>query len=394
MPLPGVSIPIKNGAIGGVVQSNDALTGLLLQGPAASGLGLLAPRLCTSLADAEAIGLDAAYDADNSVAVYKHVKEFYSEAEPGAKLWIMLVSQAVSMTDMVNTSNPQYAEALLTAADGKIRLLGVSRSPADGYVPTLSGEVDVDVINAIPFAHALAEEYAANYKPFRVVVEGREYSGTAGTLVDLKTQGKNRVAALLGDTISGSGAAIGLLLGRLSAIPVQRNPGRVKNGAVLATNIYLGTDALKDVEGTIESIHDKGWITFRRHIEKAGCYFTDDPTATAATDDYDTISNGRVVDKAQVIAYSIFVDEILDEILIDKDGKIETVKAKYYKSIIENGVDTAMTANSEISSFSAQIDVEQNVLATNQLCLSGEIITVGYSKDIKFQLGFNNPANT
>ena len=45
-----------------------------------------------------------------------------------------------------------------------------------------------------------------------------------------------RVGVLIGDTISQSkGAAIGILAGKLASIPVQRHIGRVKDGALSAT---------------------------------------------------------------------------------------------------------------------------------------------------------------
>lgn len=395
MALPGVSIEVQNGALGQLVQSDDSLAGLILQSDVApSGLALATPKLLTSLADAESVGITAAFDSTNTVFVHKHIKEFYDEAGTGAKLWIIIISQATLMAATVDVANA-HASTLLNAANGKIRVLGVTRSPASGYTPdTSANQIDVDVVNAITKAHALAEQYAGNYKPFRVVLEGRSYTGTHGSLVDLKTQDNNRVAVLLGDTASGGNAAVGLLLGRLAANEIQENVGKVKNGSVETTaDIYLGTSKLTEVETTVSTIHDNGFITFRKWVGKAGYYFTDDPTATAASDDFNSIARGRVIDKALVIAYSTFVNEILDEVAIDDNGRIATVQAKYYQSIIDNAVNGAMTANGEISSFSSQIDVEQNVLSTNQICIEARIVPVGYAKEIVVKLGFENPAN-
>lgn len=392
MALPSVSINVLNGNLPGVIPTDDALCGMLLQGVNASSLNLLTPKLLTSLQDAVDVGIDADYDTDNSVAVYKHIREFYDEAGTGARLWIMLVGQAVSMADMVDKTEADYAVKLLNAADGKIRLLGVSRSPAGGYTPTTTNGLDVDVENAITTGQALAEEYAASYKPFRVVLECRHYQGDAGTVADLTTKEKNAVAVVLGDTASGAGAAVGLLLGRLAAIPVQRNPGRVKDGSLNITNAYIGAETVAAAEGDIESLHDKGFITLRRYVGKAGYYFTDDPTCTLATDDYRSLARGRVIDKARVICYATYVNEILDEVAIDANGRIETVKAKYYQSIIESAIDLAMTSESEISSFSATIDPEQDVLSTNKITVEARITPVGYAKEIVVNLGFQNPA--
>ncbi|MEO0337586.1 MAG: DUF2586 family protein [Bacteroidota bacterium] len=392
MALPGVQIKTVNGGLGQLVQTDDALTGLILQGPAASGLALGVPTLLTSLEDAKAIGITEQYDTDNTVRVYKHIREFYAEAGLGAKLWIILISQAVSMTDMADKANAQYAKVLLNAADGNIRMLGITRSPANGYTATITTEIDADVLTAVDNAHELAQEYAEMYKPFRVVVEGFGYTGTAGTLADLKQKTASRVSVMLGDSSSGSGAAIGVLLGRLANVPVMRNPGRVKDGALSIQNAYLASETLRQAEGDVEVIHDKGFITLRRHIRKSGYYFTSDPTATASTDDYNSFARGRVIDKVVVIAYATFVNEILDEVEIDENGRIETVKAKYYQSIIENAVNNSMTVSGEISLFEAQIDVDQNVLSTGKICIEGRITPVGYATQIVFELGLTNPA--
>lgn len=396
MARPGVTIVIENGALGQVPQTDDAIMGLLIQGPAVSGgLQLVTPTLLTSLADAEDVGIDAAYDTANTVRAYKHIKEFYDEAGTGAQLWISLVGQAVSMEDMVDKAEANYAVKLLDAAGGTIRVLGVTRSPAGGYTPnTTANQIDLDVVTAIDFAQALGEEYAGKFAPLRIVLEARAYTGTSGSLVNLKLRDDNRVALLLGDTVTGGGGAVGLLLGRLAAIPVQRNPGRVKSGSLTLAAAYVGSQTPEVAAGAITTIHDKGFITIGNYPRKAGYYFTDDPTATSATDDYNSLARGRVIDKAITIAYDTFVNEILDEVEINPTtGRIAVDQAKYYQAIIENAIDVAMTANGEISGVSTLVDPTQNVLTTGEICVELRIVPVGYAKAIVVKLGFNNPAN-
>lgn len=395
MALPGVSIQIQNGALGLIPQTDDNIVGLLLQGVAVSGgIQLLTPTLINSLQDAEDVGLDAAYDTANTVRVYKHIKEFYDEAGTGAPLWIMLVSQAVSMEDMVDKAEANYAVKLLDAAGGKIRVLGVTRSPAGGYSPnTTANQIDLDVVTAIDFAQALAVEYANKFAPLRVVLEARAYTGTVGSLVDLKLRDDNRVTLLLGDTVTGGNGAVGLLMGRISAIPVMRNVGRVKSGSLTVAAAYVGSETIEVAAGDVTTIHDKGFITIRTYPRKAGYFFTDDPTATSATDDYNSLARGRVIDKAITIAYDTYANEILDEIEIDPaTGRIAIDKAKYYQIIIETAINAAMTANGEISGVTALVDPAQNVLSTGQICVELRIVPVGYAKQIVVKLGFDNPA--
>ncbi len=395
MALPGVSIDIQNGALGLIAQTEDNIVGLLLQGVAVSGgIQLLTPTLINSLQDAEDVGLDAAYDTANTVRVYKHIKEFYDEAGTGAPLWIMLVAQAVSMEDMCDKAEANYAVKLLDAAGGKIRVLGVTRSPAGGYSPdTTANHIDLDVVTAIDFAQALAVEYTAKFAPLRVVLEARAYTGTVGSLVNLKSRDDNRVALMLGDTVTGGNGAVGLLLGRVSAIPVQRKVARVKDGSLTVAAAYVGSETIEVAAGDIATIHDKGFITIRTYPRKAGYFFTDDPTATSATDDYNTLSRGRILDKMITIAYDTYSNEILDEIEIDTtSGRIAIDKAKYYQRIIENAIETAMVAEGELSGVTALIDPTQNVLSTNKVVVELRGVPVGYGANFEIKLGFNNPA--
>ena len=47
--------------------------------------------------------------------------------------------------------------------------------------------------------------------------------------------------------------------------------------------------------------------------------------------------------------------------------------------------------NGEISDFKAYINPAQNILATGNITINGTITPFGYSREINFSLGFNNP---
>lgn len=379
--------------MGQVAQTNDGVFGIIFTAPAADSLAVGTPALITSLEDAADLGIDAAYDTANSVSVYKHLKEFYDEAGAGASLYIMLLSQALSLQDVTTKTNLTYAPALLDYAQGKISVLGVVRNPSGGYSPTVTNGIDVDTENAITTAQALAEEYFAKFRPIRVILPARHYNGTVGDLPDLKATGKNRVGVLLGDTASGTNAAIGLLLGRAAKIPVQRNIGRVKDGSLAITTAYIGTDTVEDAQGDWATIHTQGFISLRRYDDKAGYYFTNDIMATADTDDYNRLNRGRVIDKATRLAYATYINELLDDVPVDENtGRLPAALVKYYQQQITNQIGTSMQANGEISGLEVIIDPAQNILSTGELCVELRIIPVGSIDKIVIKLGFSNPA--
>jgi len=140
-------------------------------------------------------------------------------------------------------------------------------------------------------------------------------------------------------------------------------------------------------------LNDKAFITFRTFPNKSGFYFTGDPTCTATTDDFDTIARGRVIDKAHILAYATYVEEVDNEVQVNADGTLNAGYCKYLEQQIINQINLTMTANNEVSGVNCFIDPSQNVLATNMVNVVLKITPVGYSSEINVTLGFSNPAN-
>lgn len=392
-----ININILNGALGQIAPAEDGLFGLFLQSDVApSGLNLLTPKEITSLQDAVDLGIDASFDSDNSVICYRAIKEFYDEAVSGTKLWIMFTAQSVTLENLFDKANT-YAASIVNTSLGKIRILSAVRSFAGAYSEnTTANKVDLDVVNAMTKAQALVEEFRAQHKPFACIIPGHYYTDDESGLVDISARSDKWVAGLIGDTQSGSGCAIGLLLGRLSQIAVDKEPGRVKDGSLNANDIYLNTTKvdLNESNGAVRSIETKGWITFTNYVNKSGYFFTNGWTATARTDDFDRLTRVRIIQKAERIVYDTYLNEILDDIELNPDtGQMSTNAAKFYQQIIQRAIDDSLTANDEISRLEVQIDPTQNVLSTGQVCVDLRIVPDAYANEFKINLGYNNPAN-
>ncbi|MCS6935929.1 MAG: DUF2586 family protein, partial [Chitinophagales bacterium] len=191
MALPNVNILLQNGQLGGLVQFAEGVCGIIGTGSAVSGkIGVGDPRQVFNLQDAIDLGITL---SDNP-KMYRQVKEFYDEAGRNSELYIMLVPNTMSQTDMMDATNANGAVKLLNYAQGRIRMLGSCFVPPSGYTLNTSHGLDEDVFTAITKAQALAEGYAANHTPLRVLIEGRAFTGTAADLTDLHTLSHNRVA--------------------------------------------------------------------------------------------------------------------------------------------------------------------------------------------------------
>lgn len=401
MSLPEVLIIVGNGGLGGVTALKDGVAGIIVSGTAApsENWALGVAKQFFSIDEVKDAGLNSAYDTTNTTNAYAQVADFYKVAGDGAELWILVAAKTETMDDICDAASTNaYAKKLVDAAGGTIRLLGVTRVPDAAYEATVLKGVDDDVIAALTNLEALADSKAAVMEPFVGIVEGRDYQGGTPALEDLKGLGFNRVCAVIcggGSTTTPdfpASAGVGLLLGRLAADPVQRKPGRVKTGAIPIVQGYF-SDGTKVTRGVADTLDTKGWIVMTPYPQRSGLYWGVDNTCASVDDDYSTIVNRRVIDKAMLISYDTYVTEIMDEILIDPDkGTIDPGVVKYFEGKITNAVNSLMTSGGEISGMSAFIDPAQNILSTGKLVVKLSIVPVGYAKTIEVNLGFTNPA--
>lgn len=384
--LPGVTININNDRLGQTNQTEDTIAGLIITGATVAGTGNVTAGntyQLFSLDDAVEIGITEGGTNDYA---YQAIKNFYAQAGKGAELWIMLVTASIQMSTVCDLTEADYAVKLLDAAQGRIRTLAVSQKSGAGV--TSGNGLDEDVDAAATEAQALAAAYTAAYKPLRVVLDGKDFTGEVGDLKDYKTTKLNRVSILLCGT-GGKNAAVGLLLGRWASNPVQRSIARVRDGELgILTADFTDDSAIEDYEASWDAIHDKGYIILRTIAGKSGYFFSDDPTLTEDADDLSSLKRVAVIDKATLLALGVATDYINDEIPLASDGTISPALIGNIKADIENAINVNMTDNGEISGCKVTIDPAQNVLSTSTLAVTLDILPVAYSKYITIDLGF------
>lgn len=399
--LPRVKIYFENGLIGSQSASDDGICGLIATGVAVVNKFVLGTAyLITSLDGLSALGITSG-DADANKTIYKAVNDFYTEAPDGTKLWIKGVADTVTLANMMDVTLT-HAKGLIDSANGAIKILFAAKKDANGYTATITNGLDADVTAAITKAQALGE-YASDtkYAPLFVILPGRHYSGVAADLEDLGTGDMNRVCVMIGDTVASSNdAAVGLLAGRVAAIPVQRSVARVKSGAIGANTLYIG--AVSADNGSSDVINDLGYISFRSFVGKSGYYFTDDKLATDATDDYALIPRRRTIDKAFRIAYKTLVNELNDEVPVTDEGFIPHAICKSIQNEVETSIINIMGVAGELgrnpddtndTGVSCFIDPSQNIVATSQFKVKLRVKPFGYPKYIDLYIGFKTSSN-
>lgn len=391
-----VNIILANGRLGASPQTADGTCGMVLTGAGESGgYTLGTPLLVTGMDNLATQGITL---SGNPFA-YRQVKEFYQEAGSGALLYLMLVADTMPVNQMADNTNANGATKLLEYAAGAIKILGIMSNDTLVY-PGGTGlltthHINQDVLTAATNMAVTAAAYAAAQKPFRCIIGGTSYTGTPASLSAVNTgTTNNRTAIFIGDTISGNVTCIGLVLGRLSIIPVQRKISRVRTGGMTSTVAYLNTSTLESTGADADTIVSKGYMTWKLYPQRSGYYISGDETLSDTTNDYHYLARGRVIDKVQILAYQTFVQEVDDEVPINRDGTLDAGFCKWLSTQMENVINNTMTANREVSSVTCYINPQQNILSTNTLNVTIGIIPIGYATTINITLQFLNPNNS
>ncbi len=383
MALPNVYIELVRNGLGLVAETNDNTCGLIVPGVAVPGkIEINVPVSVYSLDGAKDLGIDPEVEPNNAVA-YRHIKEVYDVAGTGKKLWIIVVPPSTMLSAMVDgTAANCPAKKMLNAANGEIVALGIT---ADINSETTTEGLDSDVYTALLNAKQLTSVYQEKIMPFVSVIEGRKLT-SADELRNLATETCYRQAVVLASTKQDGSASVGLVLGQIMALPVQRKISRVKNGNLPIEKAYLSDGVAIGEREDLGTIHDKRYIVCRQFPGRSGFYFNGDLTATAQTDDLNMIARIRTIDKATKIAYNTYVEEIDDDVELNDDGTLQTAVATYLKDKIETQVNGAMKG--EISKFTATVDTSINIASGAEQTIYLDIVPKGYLTNIRVVLGF------
>ena len=479
--IPGVTITLSNGNIGGAANTSDGVVGQVLTGAGTGTIGLLQPCKFVSLADAEAQGLTAAAEPE----AHAFVTDFYNDAPIGSPLYLMLAANTATIQSLCDKTNANGAVKLLNFAlnnaGGQIRVLGVSRSPVTGYVPATDQFIDSDAILAGANAQALAAQYFSLYNPAAIVIGARVADAASNIVFTPNTAGLNRVAYAIGGSNSGlfaatgsvvadyttgtfnnvpavaltgtgsgalfkvvvtagaiaitpqlpgtgykngdtftfakgfdggvavdfvgtvtqvgsslGSAGMGTVLAKVADTQPQVNIGRVKDGPLSVKAWYIGvlpTVAPANGTGTwyqqLNTLINAGYVTATTYPNgTAGYFLSDDPMATATTDDYQSLANRRVIDKASIIAYQAFIQYVNDNVELVSGGTMDPADIVDIKSQIENAMATGLAGNISGKPVCI-IDPTQVFTIGTPFNAQVRVTPFGYLKQINVNLGFS-----
>lgn len=414
-----VDITKGNGNIGGIAPSTDGISGYITNGVATANLTLGEVYKIGNVKDAEALGIDAAYDSTNGVLVYYAITEYFRFS--GSLLYIMIVAQTVTMTEMCDKTNTQYAKKLLKHAGGAIKQFCVERQYPAGATPTTTGGLDNDVLivnagppitrtGAIINAQALCDEEESEGRPVFCVMQGRNFNGTTTAAHDIRACNSRNVHLTIATDLSVNAlgalhvghACAASLLGFFSYAKVHESIGwpekfNLLNEAAakfltpgLSSNLSINDYTAAD----FEALETKGYSFPVIYTDYAGVFINADPTAVDLTDDYAWARYIRTINKAIRLVRKEFTPKLNSPVLVDKaTGQIAVDVAQYFEKLALSAM-KPMETDGEISGRDAKVDPSQNILSTGNLAVEIEVTPYGAAQAFKIGINFKNPFNT
>lgn len=339
MTRPGVNVAIMNGQLGIQGPSENGVTVLIIATPVAPTAGFGVAFTCTTKEQVKAAFANVA----NVDVVTALNDAFFAEAPEGTEVHIVAMAQTTMLDTLAALAN---VEKGLIKAAGKARLVGVVKFPAGGYVPTVTNGFDADVHTAVPILQTIANTYMGLKKPFRFFVQGFACSGTASAATDYAI-GENRNGHIVAAELAGNSAyALLAVMGRAAKNQPQENVGKVKSGSLnvpTAWALTIGAAAIANVTAaTLNSYHDKRYITLEQNEIASGFVVTNDNSLVAVTDDYNNLRHGRIIDNAVRTAYKTYYNELKDDVDVDADGRLSTVAEKALETAIDTAIDAEM----------------------------------------------------
>lgn len=392
--LQGVSIEKLQGGLMRLASGTDNHVALIVTGLPANEVATAINnagkgRALTSVYQAEELGINAAYDANNSLTLYADIVDFFRLA-PEATLFLF----------------NDVTEANLKA------FLNHNKSiKGYGYCLDFVAAADEDPSNLVATINAhqtIVTAMASENRFIDFVVLGfNEMDDFTEDLRDLNAPNVSvTIACRANDGLVAMGAPLGMIAVRqvnenLGSVDIITKP-RSKRGTVdyPLTDEVLGvwlnayTTAGVDVESlasdALGAIIDNGYITVGGYEDYPGYFFSNSQTCVAESSDFAYIENNRTWNKAARIIRSTLLPRVKG--IVKKDiatGFIAPTTASSWKALVDKALER-MVIDNEISGFETAIDYKQVVNSANPVVVQASIVADGIVHEFTVQVGLTN----
>lgn len=184
---------------------------------------------------------------------------------------------------------------------------------------------------------------------------------------------------------------------RAAKIPLQRDPGRVRDGAL------PGVSSITHDERTATiAFHDLGVTTTRTFTPVAnsgtpGFYLSGIRAKVALTSDFRDLPNRRVLDRACTIAYTAALQWLNEELDTNAEpgtveepaGSLTDPQARSIEDDINSQLSAGLVAKGYAQSASVVVNRTNDVSSTEEIQLDVRVRPKGYARTITVTVGFS-----
>lgn len=363
---------------------------------ASLGKGIIEQELSTTY---DAItNTKAHYKAKSAInAVFYHVTEFFRMSPEGTLfLGIKMGGDVISDKDI---------EALQNWADGKIRQCGVFSQKVNSMFVKYQTECIKLEGEHKPLSLICTESgCVVEVSDPDLQNDETEISVHVESSLDLTQtyviSGRCNVSYLVGCELDGVQVqklghyayygCIGTCLGAVSKAAVHECIAWVQNFPLGLKAPGLITDQLiNEVStGDQEEINDNRYIFVRTHVGNADNFFNDSHTLDVDTSDYAFIENVRTIDKACRGVRANLLPHLCSPLKVDAEtGQLDPGTVAFLETTASKALEDMEKAG-ELSGYRAEIDPEQDVLATSQVEVVIKNVPMGVMRKVHVKIGF------
>jgi len=386
----GVNVEKLQGGLGRLANGTDNHVAIIVGGMPAGAVATAIANagkgvVLTSVYEAEQLGINASFDANNSLTIYNDIVEFFRLA-PEATLYVYN-----------------------SIVDADIKTFINQNKEIKGYAFGFTySKVTPNLVTTITAQQLIVNALAAENRFIDFVILGaNELDVFTQDLHELEAP---NVSVCIACETNSKKVALGSILGmkgvrkvneNIGSVDIQRKP-RAKRGTVdyPLTDALLGrwlnayTTAGVTVDSlakeTLTSIIAKGFIVAAGYEGYAGFFFENSYTCTDLTSDFAFIENNSTWNKAARIIRSVLLPRVKGVVKKDPNtGFIATTTAASWQASVEKGL-TVMVADDEISAFTVAIDPKQVVNSTSPVVVQVSVVADGIVHEFNVKLGLTN----
>lgn len=374
--------------------SEDAVSAIVVLGPPPAGIAVLEALEFFSINDAIEKGIDASFDQDNNVVVYRHIREFYRIAGESTKLFCTFTTSTLDVAI-------EESKELLNKAKGEIKQIGFVFANQVGLDISVDGMPE-DVRNNIAALQGLHNWSFEKFMPVQTVLECPKISLPASSVLDLRAIENleaTKVSLVIGQDYDYAKelnedcrnyAEAGTALGLLARAKVFENIGDneqfnitdATRGAWLEPGLS-NHQPNTEVANHLNTLDAKGYLFGVNYAGLAGVRFNNDHVCAPIILDAEnninehTIAYGRVADKAVRELRRAYLPKVKTTWNVDSTtGKLSSGTIVALEDIGDQ-VFADMLERGEISFGKANIDPNSDLLVEKILRVSYVIVPKG-----------------